>query len=238
MLGLRTSVRSKIQDQPEKPFWISFSDLMTSLMVLFLITMTVALMTITGGISARESAESRREAEISELLNSIQQSAAKLPGVVVRGSTIDFGDRARFESNSHRLSGAQESLLRSFVPSVLRIARTDQGRRWLKRIVVEGFADRRGTYMHNLNLSLQRSERVLCALMAGPEKVPDGMQDADRLSVRELFLVGGSSFNSLKSSLEESRRIELRLEFYELGEKHLQVPEQPLDSGLDCPLDR
>ena len=36
--------------------------------------------------------------------------------------------------------------------------------------------------------------------------------------IRELFLVGGYSYNSAKSSLDESRRIELRLEFLGLDE--------------------
>ena len=54
--------------------------------------------------------------------------------------------------------------------------------------------------------------------------------------MRELFLVGGSSFNALKASLEESRRIELKLEFLEIGEKRLTPREAPLDDA-PCPLD-
>jgi len=36
--------------------------------------------------------------------------------------------------------------------------------------------------------------------------------------LRDLFLVGGYSFNSARASLEESRRIELRMEFFQLDE--------------------
>jgi hypothetical protein len=38
--------------------------------------------------------------------------------------------------------------------------------------------------------------------------------------VRKLFLVGGYSSNSAKQSLVESRRIELRLEFFALHDPH------------------
>ena len=47
MLGLRMAPARRSREQGEKPFWISFSDLMTALMVLFLVAMAVALMAIT-----------------------------------------------------------------------------------------------------------------------------------------------------------------------------------------------
>jgi hypothetical protein len=44
------------------------------------------------------------------------------------------------------------------------------------------------------------------------------MSREDRQAVRELFLVGGSSFNSaILNQPEKSRRIELRLEFRDAG---------------------
>ena len=159
-----------------------------------------------------------------------------MPMRTVRGRVVDFGDRARFESNSHKLNEAQARLLRTFVPKVLAAARDPLGEKWLKRIVVEGFADARGSYLHNLNLSLQRSERVLCVLMAGPPAA-DALSEAERLQVRDLFLVSGASFNALKESDAESRRIELRLEFRELGESRGPSRQQPLDGDARCPLD-
>ena len=42
MLGIRTRSRGVEPDEAEKPFWISYSDLMTALMVLFLVVMAVA----------------------------------------------------------------------------------------------------------------------------------------------------------------------------------------------------
>lgn len=106
------------------------------------------------------------------------------------------------------------------------IAQDDLGKRWLKRIVAEGFTDQRGTYLYNLNLSLQRSQRVLCVLLASPFPDEKPMSQEQLEQIRELFLVGGYSFNSAKSSFEESRRIELRLEFLSIGE------ERPSNEGM------
>jgi flagellar motor protein MotB len=38
-------------DEAEKPFWISYADLMTSLMVLFLVAMSVALIAVSKEIA-------------------------------------------------------------------------------------------------------------------------------------------------------------------------------------------
>jgi outer membrane protein OmpA-like peptidoglycan-associated protein len=225
MLNGRAGVRRTIKDEAEKPFWISFADLMSALMVLFLVVMSVALLAVTKIVTEAEQREVQWKREVDVLLDRVMKAAARYPGVTVdrERRVVDFGDRARFDTASHKLLADQEKLLRAFVPEVLTIARDELGRRWLKRIVVEGFADQRGTYLFNLNLSLQRSQRVLCALLAQPY-VGERAMSADELEqIRELFLVGGYSFNSARASFEESRRIELRLEFYGINESRLST---------------
>ncbi len=243
MIGLKLPARKRARDEAEKPFWISFADLMTALMVLFLVSVTVALFAVTQKPDEVAKRQAQRERDIQALLNRVAEAAKEYPGIVVRGHSIDFGDQARFPTNEHNFlvdkdHPAPDSKLRSFVSKViLTKARDPLGQKWLKRIVAEGFADQRGTYIHNLNLSLHRSERVLCVLLASPKSVADALTDADRLQIRELFLVGGSSFNALKASLDESRRIELKLEFLEIDEKRQAPRDAPLDDA-PCPLDR
>lgn len=232
MFGHRISVGRRSREEAEKPFWISFADLMTALMVLFLLVMSVALLAVTRKATEREQQEAKREKEIAELVRRIEQVVEAEDGLNFRSpNVIDFGQQARFDTASYTLQPAQEQYLRSFVPKVLNVARDDIGQRWLKRIVVEGFTDRRGTYLYNLNLSLQRSQRVLCALMAPPISGENPMTRQDLEDIRRLFLVGGYSSNSAKGSLEASRRIELRLEFYGVSEKILEAPEFAGEAG-------
>lgn len=222
MLGARVLLKKNGRDEAEKPFWISFADLMTALMVLFLLVMSVALLAVTKTVSEAEQRKAARERDITKLLEQVKRATDEFPGVSVdmdRG-VIDFGDRARFDTGSSRLTMEQAKLLRAFVPRVLAIARDDLGKKWLKRVVVEGFADQRGTYLLNLNLSLQRSERLLCVLLAQPASDERAMTASELEQIRDLFLVGGYSFNSAKASFDESRRIELRLEFYGVEEDH------------------
>jgi len=215
MIGTRIVLKRGTNEEAEKPFWISFADLMTALMVLFLVAMSVALLAVTKTITEAEVAQKTRDEAIQKCLVDVGKVAKDFTDVHVDqdNRVIDFGDRARFETNSSRLNSDQGKLLRAFVPRVLDLARNGSCDRWLKHIVVEGFADQRGTYLLNLNLSLQRAERVLCALLDKPGDDERPMSDDELEQVRELFLVGGYSFNSAKSTLDESRRIELRLEF-------------------------
>jgi flagellar motor protein MotB len=241
MLGIRQPAPKRAREAAEKPFWISFSDLMSALMVLFLLALTVALLAVTNEISETERQKTERDQGILALLARLRAATEAFPGISLHGASIDFGERARFDTNSHKLSAEQANLLRAFAPSLLAMARDPAGEKWLKRVVVEGFADARGSYLHNLNLSLQRSERVLCVLLAPPgnaaHNVSNPLSNSERLQVRDLFFVGGASFNALKSSAEESRRIELRLEFLDPAERRNSVPQPPLDDDPRCPID-
>ena len=66
-------------------------------------------------------------------------------------------------------------------------------------------------------MSLQRSQRVLCAMFsANGSSLLSAYQ---KESVRSLFFVGGYSFNAAKDTDEESRRVEMRLEFLGIDEE-------------------
>lgn len=224
------------KDEGEKPFWISFADLMTALMVMFLLVMSVALLAVTNDISEADRAKAKREHEIDQLLEKIEKAAKDYPGIIVDKSraVIDFGDRARFDTGSSQLTPEQAQYLSQFVSRMLLIAQEGEGKKWLKRIISEGYADQRGDYLLNLNLSLQRSQRVLCALLAPYPHQVYVLNDAEKELVRDYFLVGGYSFNSAKKSLEESRRIELRLEFFDMNEVHPALNDIPRGNFGTC----
>ena len=218
MIVHRVIARRRGADEAEKPFWISFADLMTALMVLFLVVMGVALLAVTKDVSERDKQDEQHRQNIDLVLDRLSQAAARFEGVQIdrERRVIDFGDRARFGFNRSSLAPEQETLLREFVPEILALANADLGRKVMKRVVVEGYADPTGSYLGNLNLSLQRSQRVLCAMFAN---AGDALLSApQKEGVRALFMVGGYSFNAAKETDAASRRVELRLEFLGVGE--------------------
>ncbi len=234
MLGIKSPPRGPNADEVEKPFWISYSDLMTALMVLFLVAMSVSLFSITQKVISGP--EEHRKKVDSCMAEVDDMTRRDFPGVEVKGHSISFGTLALFATNEHNLAPSAEATLRAYVPKVLNLARSKGCSDVFKRVIVDGFASQSGTYIYNLNLSLQRAERVICVLL--DPSVIDSLSEADRRDVRNLFLVGGSSFNALKPTDAESQRIELKLEFLAYGESRESIREAPLDQTLSCPLDK
>jgi len=205
----------------ESPFWISFSDLMSALMTLFLVVMAATLITITKSVSSVEQRKIQREVDIRELMAQIKEVSRQFPEVKVNETTyqIDLGDVVRFDSGRSDISTNGATFLRNYVPVLLKEQQTDIGRKWIRRIVVEGFTDQDGSYLYNLGLSLDRSRKVVCALFAAPGRDESPLSIGQKTQIRDLFLVGGYSFNSMKESKEASRRVELKVEFWALDEQ-------------------
>ncbi|WP_233884554.1 flagellar motor protein MotB [Paraburkholderia flagellata] len=249
MLGIRVATSKRGRDEGEKPFWISFSDLMTALMVLFLVALSVALLAVTKTVSEADREEKLRAEQIHVLMAEVERVANQFEGVRVIGTTIDFGPRGRFErEGQNTLSSPQRELLRQFTPRLIEQLRTSEaGKIWFKRAVVEGYASQSGKYLFNLNLSLERSERVLCELLRDPGNGEPALSQADRQLVATHFFVGGASFNSLRPTAEDSRRIEFKLEFksrqerkdeaaHPAAETDATLLDQSLDVKERCPI--
>jgi outer membrane protein OmpA-like peptidoglycan-associated protein len=207
----------------ESPFWISFSDLMSALMVLFLVVMAVTLVAVTQSIDAATRASIERSADIGKIMAMIADDPRSTGvGVDQHNHRIDLGKAVRFESGSYAISASAGQFLRSYIPVLLLAKETKEGQRWMRSVVVEGFTDEDGTYLYNLQLSLDRSRSVVCSLFQGASTADDLSPEQLR-KVQELFLVGGYSFNSIKKDKAESRRVELKVDFWGLDETRAEV---------------
>lgn len=215
----RLVLKRGARHEGESPFWISFSDLMSALMVLFLVVMAVTLISVTQSIDAATRATIERSAAISRLMQMIAQDPKSVGvGVDQQNFRIDLGKEVRFESGSYTISSTAGQFLRSYIPVLLRAKDTEEGRRWMRSVVVEGFTDEDGTYLYNLQLSLERSRSVVCSLFQS-SGAADGLTLEQLRKVQELFLVGGYSFNSIKTDKAESRRVEFKIDFWGLDER-------------------
>ena len=245
----------------ESPFWISYADLMTALVMLFLVVMSISMVTIAvQAMEAREQAMEEKERAMEERRLAIEErrlameerqlrekakmirdkgiltvldllaSKAEKRGVdltVNRAThTVSFGEKARFAHDSFLLSASAKKGLQAFVPLLLDVRASEAGHRWLKRVHVEGYTDETGTYLYNVYLSLNRAQAVVCALFdtdLDPER---------RRKLRSLLMIDGATVTSIKKTREESRRVEVRLEFRQLGDKEEPLPVPEMSRGL------
>ncbi|OZI75163.1 hypothetical protein CAL22_07055 [Bordetella genomosp. 12] len=195
---------------------------MSALMVLFLVVMAVTLVSVTQSIDAATRASRERSDAIERVMRMIATDPKSAGvGIDQKNFRIDLGKEVRFESGSYTISNTAGQFLRNYVPVLLRAKESPDGHRWIRSVVVEGFTDEDGTYLYNLQLSLDRSRSVVCSLFQsnGPA---DALTSGQLRKVQELFLVGGYSFNSIKKDKAESRRVELKIDFWGLDE---EIPE-------------
>ena len=225
MIGTRIVIKRGNKDDGERPFWISFSDLMTALMVVFLLVMSVALLAVTKDVSEQQRKEAERIKDINELMTQLEVAARSdttFTNVNVNkdylNPFIDFGPLATFDLGKSQLKDSTKSVLRAYIMKLLSVANTEKGKKWFKQIVVEGYTDNTGTYLNNLDLSLRRSQRLVCVLLDELKPEDASLSAMQKEQVRKLFLVGGYSSNSAKSEDALSRRIELKLKFWEISD--------------------
>lgn len=228
----KSAAPSRARDEGEKPFWISFADLMSAMMVLFLVVMVASLSSVTQRIQQAEQGEKQRGNDIARLCEDLQLKAKSRNQTIVvdcRDNRISFGEAGRFGHNQYFLNAQGQKALQDLVPLVLDAADSEEGRKWLKQVVIEGFTDTDGSYLYNLHLSLQRSEWVMCSLLDSRSPVQQGLTSERQQQIRSMFLAGGVSFNNAKESKEESRRVELRMQFYGLkDQEHESTVESPV----------
>lgn len=219
MFGIRT-LPNNSKTEAEKPFWISYADLMTALMTLFLVVMVASLISVTKKITQDNQGEKERKKDIAKMCSTLKIKAAKINKVITvdcHENRIDFGSAGKFDKDGFKLKESGTQALSDVVPLILDIAKSPEGEKWFKQVLIEGFTDTDGSYLYNLHLSLLRSEAVMCTLLS--ENNPVSLNTAQKEDVTKLFLAGGVSFNNPLDSKYLSRRVELKLQFYGLKEK-------------------
>lgn len=242
MSMLRAFGSAPNRDEGEKPFWISYADLMTALMILFLVIMVAALAAITKQAEELTKRSQKvdeptlvkqkkpevvktdaRFQEIYEICSQISDKASAVnPNLNVdcRLNRINFGEVGRFKTDEYKMNADGEAALAQIVPVILETANTTTGKKWLKQVVIEGYTDTDGSYLYNLNLSLKRSEWVMCTLLRNDTYTTTQFTPEQRKQVKKLFLAGGVAFNNIRDSKDASRRVELKLQFYGEADEH------------------
>ena len=224
------------KDEGEKPFWISYSDLMTACMTLFLVVMAVTIVMLKKKYEQQASLDKAREATISACAEDLKKIAearylgqARIEYSKGDAIRIDLGSIVRFDDGKHYIRPEASKFLRDYIPTVLHTVKNNQCKKYFRRVMVEGYTSKTGDYMTNLRLSLERSKEVVCELAKTELDGTGGLSTSDKNLVKNLFFVGGFSFNSQKKSDDDSRRAELKLEFWQLGDDAKRQEEQSVD---------
>jgi chemotaxis protein MotB len=212
MRGYAVRHADEADEVPE--YWITYSDLMVSLLMVFALLLFLAM--------ARLQAEKKR---VADAIAGVQV-AIGAAGTVLKGSgggsivvdsvsgTLTMNSELLFSYGSAVLHPEAEQQISRiatvFLQGLLRKPSVDT---LLQEIVVEGHTDTVGTYMSNLVLSQQRAYSVMRAMVESTY----GMPHAERL--RRLIVASGKSevmpIRGTDGQIDaaRSRRIAIRLRF-------------------------
>lgn len=142
-------------------YWMSYSDLATCLLLVFVLILTSVLMihgqTVKAIIGVREQLIEELAAAFSEQNQMVR--------VDEKTGALELPSELLFDFDSSRLSARGKAYLDDFIPKYFDIVLAPRYEKYMAEVVIEGHADPSGDYLHNLRLSQERAYSVLLYLL-------------------------------------------------------------------------
>jgi len=213
--------REPHEEARETNFWMSYSDLMAGMLLVFALLLVVALFHYAELTRRRQLRLQNQEAKmkafyalqqelIGDLREAFSQDAVSIDpdtGVLRIEAGILFGE------GEATLSPEGEARLDAIFDAYISVVLDEAYRPFLKQIEIEGHTNSNGGYLYNLELSQQRALTVMRRLLARAGDRRDTLQ--------QLTLAGGRSFAHLirdeqgREDPVRSRRIEIKFRLKE-----------------------
>lgn len=208
-------IRPKTPDNEENIFWVTMTDLMTGLVLVFMVLFFWAYMEGQTTKIQEQVAQYSVSEEMKQALSEQNIEATVEASGIVRIQNLEL-----FDVGSSKLSNKGKVYLNKFTPIYLNsIFSNEILNKNIDKIVIEGHTDSQSfvgkysndeQYMKNMELSLNRAYEVANYM----SKTPYNKEQGDRL--RKMIVVSGASFaNPIvvndKEDYNKSRRVELKL---------------------------
>ncbi len=202
--------------------WISISDMMAGLMMVFLFIAVLFMNEVQKEQKAiKEIAENYQniQQQLNKDLNKeFKNDLSKWDAEILQDNTIRFkSPEVLFDTNSSELKALFISVLDNFFPRYLDILTNNKYKKQIKEIRVEGHtssiwnnATKEQSYINNMSLSQNRAKSVL----AHSYNITKSTNDKEFLE--QVFRANGMSFSNLiiekgKENIQASQRVEFRV---------------------------
>ncbi len=206
----------------ESDFWPSFTDLLTSILLVIMLYFVVMTTISNIRIEAAEKELSGLQSELysilgvkAEIVRELQLSFNK-KGVEMfidpKSGTITFDANILFESGKSDLNPTFKSKLNEVIPLYLSVILSEKYRDYVADIIVEGHTDARPiggrvetSYIDNLNLSQNRAQSVVTYLLSGQSAAYP-----EKKFLQNYMQAIGMSYRKPMQDDNKSRRVEIK----------------------------
>ncbi|QIZ08471.1 OmpA family protein [Priestia megaterium] len=228
--GLRNANRhaSSGHEDEKEGFWVSYTDLMSGLVIIFALVLMVAIFDMQNAYNETKVAvEQKNEAIkkqqkmiedvvgvksklIAELVKEFKTSKLK-PEIDRQTGAIRFSGGVFFDENSTEITKKGREYLEEFIPQYTKILLSDQFKGEIAQIIVEGHTNTKGGYLYNLNLSQGRALSVVTEIYS-----PTFRKFNNKELLKNVITANGRSYSMPiydskgKIDAEKSRRVEFK----------------------------
>lgn len=211
---MQASLQQEKQEQEntseENPFWMSIGDLMSGLLLIFVLLLLVVLLNLAKQF---ERSKNTRESLFQALQAELKNRKIDVE-VDPQQGTITIKDDILFDFNQTKLKEEGKDFLQKFIPSFASVLFLPNFKKEISRILIEGHTDRLGTDRVNLMMSLRRSFSVTSYVIS---EDCNYRSEADRESMLQSILPSGRGKLDAEKRFtrEKDRRVIFRIQFRE-----------------------
>lgn len=218
---MRNLPRKKIKIVSKEDHWISLSDMMTSLMIVFLLISVIYMIKVQDSVRVPQIYKETMQG-LSEALNKEFEKDLKGWGAVIdKDLTIRFQQPdITFDRNSANLKLEFKKILDDFFPRYINIMMSNNFINNIEEIRIEGHTSSEGNYFNNMELSQDRSRTALEYIMSSSninltidqkEWLKKHFRAIGYSSAKPLNKDGLTLQEEEKEDFEKSRRVEFRV---------------------------
>jgi outer membrane protein OmpA-like peptidoglycan-associated protein len=210
-------------------YWISLSDIMTGLMVIFMFIAISYILQVTNKQKERDQIlEDFRDNKVSLYLDLRTEFAddfkeSKWNAILDEDLSIKFlNEQVLFDYDKVEIKPEFEEILDDFFPRYLKILLSEKYKDKIAEVRIEGHTDSQGEYIYNVFLSQSRTTNVLKHLLFREKAVYNNLVPKDKDLVRFWLTANGYSYGrtidnnnefTLSSGKQENRQKSRRVEF-------------------------
>ncbi len=227
-------ILKKKRSQEEEPgFWISFSDLMASILIIFILLFVYKLVEYQASLSEKEQQIQELTSTRVKIIEMLQEEFEKENidiNIDPKTGTIKLNESILFDTSKSELKKEGKEFAKKFIPIYVKILLgNEEVRSQLSQIIIEGHTDDVGSYMSNLKLSQDRTLSVAKFLL------DDEFDYKYKKDLQEYITLNGRSYSDPildkngKINRDASRRVEIKFRLKE--EEILLEIQNKLETG-------